>query len=73
MQGAVSSDRAIVIAFLATVLLAGINAVAVRLSNAELAPFWGAALRFGCATAIFAVIALLAFLALRAFFPTSAI
>lgn len=39
-------------AFLATVVLLGVNFVAVRFSNAELPPFWGAALRFIIATAI---------------------
>jgi hypothetical protein len=33
------SDRRTLAAFLAVVLLAGLNPVAVRLSNAELAPF----------------------------------
>jgi drug/metabolite transporter (DMT)-like permease len=57
MQHAAASDRATIAAFLATVLFAGVNAVAVRFSNAELAPFWGAALRFGSATLIFAALA----------------
>jgi drug/metabolite transporter (DMT)-like permease len=40
------------------VVLAGSNSVAIRFSVAELAPFWGAALRFGPAALLFALIAL---------------
>jgi drug/metabolite transporter (DMT)-like permease len=40
------------IAFAAIVVLGGLNAVAVRFSNEELAPFWGASLRFGAAAAL---------------------
>jgi drug/metabolite transporter (DMT)-like permease len=46
------------IAFLALVLIGGSNAVAVRFSNLELPPFWGAASRFLAAAAIFWVILL---------------
>lgn len=49
-----------VAAFLAIVLLGGGNAVAIRFSNEELAPFWGATLRFGIAA-----IVLLAIVGLR--------
>lgn len=45
-------DRRIVLAFAAVVLLAGSNIVAVRLSNRELDPFWGAGLRFSGASVI---------------------
>ena len=45
-------DRRIVLAFAAVVLLAGSNIVAVRLSNRELDPFWGAGVRFVGAAAI---------------------
>src|SRR5439155_20011826 len=45
-------DRATLVAFLVCALLAGGNAVAVRFSNHELAPLWGATLRFAIATAI---------------------
>ena len=45
-------------AFGLAVLLGGANFVAVRISNQELAPFWGAGLRFGLAAALFVVIAL---------------
>lgn len=47
------TERGTVLAFLGLVLFAGVNAVAVRASNAELAPFWGAAVRFAAAAAIF--------------------
>lgn len=50
-------------AFSVAVLLGAANFVAVRLSNQELAPFWGAALRFGLAAALFVIFAL--FLRLR--------
>ena len=40
------ADRATLAAFLGTVVLAGLNFVAVRFSNRELPPFEGAALRF---------------------------
>lgn len=46
-------------AFSVAVLLGAANFVAVRLSNQELAPFWGAALRFGLAAALFVIIALI--------------
>ena len=52
-------DRATLAAFLAIVVFLGVNFVAVRFSNRELQPFWGAALRFGIASAI--LFALLAF------------
>src|SRR5438105_1835591 len=39
-------------AFLSVVLLGGLNGVAVRFSNRELAPFWGATLRFGIAAIV---------------------
>ena len=46
-------------AFSVAVLLGAANFVAVRLSNQELAPFWGAALRFGLAAALFVIFALI--------------
>jgi len=42
-------DRVTVAAFVASVLLAGGNAIGVKLTVAELPPFWGATLRFGLA------------------------
>lgn len=49
-------DALTLLAFLAVVILGGSNAVAVRFSNFELPPFWGAALRFMAAALIFWVI-----------------
>lgn len=43
-------DRLTWLAFAILVLLGGGNGVAIRFSNRELAPFWGAALRFGIAS-----------------------
>lgn len=58
-------DRVAFAAFLVGALLAGGNAVGVRFSNRELAPLWGAALRFTLAAALLlAVVA-----ALRLPFP----
>ena len=45
-------DRATIVAFLGIVALGGLNAVAVRFSNRELAPLWGATLRFGIASLV---------------------
>jgi drug/metabolite transporter (DMT)-like permease len=45
-------DRVALAAFLATSVLAGGNAVGVRFSNRELAPLWGAGLRFFLAAAV---------------------
>ncbi|MFJ5696040.1 DMT family transporter [Arthrobacter sp. NPDC093125] len=50
--------RLALVAFSVAVVLGGANFVAVRLSNQELAPFWGAGLRFGLAAMLFVVIAL---------------
>jgi drug/metabolite transporter (DMT)-like permease len=47
-----SLDRATLLAFLGLVLFAGANAVGVRVTVAELPPFWGATIRFGLAGAI---------------------
>jgi drug/metabolite transporter (DMT)-like permease len=49
-------DRAAVGAFVVGSILAGGNGVGVRYSNRELDPFWGAALRFAIAAALFAAI-----------------
>jgi drug/metabolite transporter (DMT)-like permease len=48
-----------VLAFVTIVVLLGVNFVAVRFSNAELPPFWGAALRFTIASFILFMIVLL--------------
>jgi drug/metabolite transporter (DMT)-like permease len=45
-------DRRILLAFAGVVLLAGSNIVAVRFSNRELDPFWGAGIRFLAASLI---------------------
>lgn len=41
------------LAFVGAVLIGGLNFVAVRYSNLELPPFWGAALRFAAASILF--------------------
>lgn len=46
-------DRLTLAAFFLVVLLGGSNSVAIRFSNQELAPFWGATLRFVFTAAIF--------------------
>jgi O-acetylserine/cysteine efflux transporter len=51
-----SADRATVAAFLAIVILGGANAVGVRVSNLELAPLWGATLRFAVAAVVLIVV-----------------
>jgi drug/metabolite transporter (DMT)-like permease len=48
----VNAERTALIAFLAMSVLAGGNAVAIRFSNRELDPFWGASLRFALAAAL---------------------
>ena len=55
-SNAAGRDALTLLAFLAVVILGGSNAVAVRFSNFELPPFWGAALRFMAAALIFWVI-----------------
>ena len=45
-------------AFLVASVIGGANFLAVRLSNRELDPFWGATLRFGLAAVLFTIIAL---------------
>jgi len=45
-----TNARLTLAAFVAVVLILGTNFVAVRFSNKELAPFWGAGLRFGGAS-----------------------
>jgi hypothetical protein len=42
-------ERVALAAFLTTSVLAGGNAVSIRFSNRELAPLWGAGLRFSLA------------------------
>jgi drug/metabolite transporter (DMT)-like permease len=51
-------DRTTLIAFIFFVILGGSNAVAVRISNFELPPFWGASMRFAAAAVIFWLVVL---------------
>ena len=52
-----SPDAFTITAFAVAVTLGGANFLAVRFSNRELDPFWGAGLRFSLAAALFVVIA----------------
>ncbi len=53
-----SNDRLTLLAFIASILFGGMNAIGVRFSVRELAPFWGAAIRFAPASLLlFAVMA----------------
>lgn len=58
-------ERVVLAAFVVEAVLAGGNAVAIRFSNRELAPLWGAGLRFALAAVL--IVALMA--ALRLPFP----
>jgi drug/metabolite transporter (DMT)-like permease len=49
-------DRTTLGIFAAVVVFGGLNAVAVRYSNHELAPFWGAAIRFAAAAALLSAV-----------------
>ncbi|MBA3347062.1 MAG: DMT family transporter [Actinobacteria bacterium] len=49
-------DRLALAAFMGAVVVGGSNFVAVRFSNRELDPLWGATLRFGLAAAVFGVL-----------------
>lgn len=49
-------DRGTLIAFVLLVLIGGSNTVAIRFSNLELPPFWGAGIRFAMAALIFWII-----------------
>ncbi|MGH2483801.1 MAG: DMT family transporter [Candidatus Limnocylindria bacterium] len=51
-------DRATLLAFVGVVLFGGANAVAVKLTVVELAPFWGAGVRFVAAGALMMLIVL---------------
>lgn len=52
-------EVSVLLAFILAIFLAGANAVAVRFTVAELAPFWGATIRFAAAAAIFSIIVLI--------------
>lgn len=54
----VEAERATLAAFAGAVLLGGANFVAVRLSNRELEPLWGAGGRFAVAAAVFGLLVL---------------
>jgi drug/metabolite transporter (DMT)-like permease len=54
--GAATGERLVAAAFFTGALLAGGNAVAIRFSNRELAPLWGAGLRFALAALVFLVV-----------------
>jgi drug/metabolite transporter (DMT)-like permease len=50
---AASSNRSLtLVVFVVTAVMAGGNAVAIKISNVELAPFWGAAVRFLAASVL---------------------
>jgi len=51
-------SRTVLLVFLLAIMLGGGNAVAIRFALRELPPFWGAALRFGGATLILWLVAL---------------
>ena len=48
-----SPDRLTILAFFFTALFGGGNSVAIRFSNVELGPFWGASIRFAASALIF--------------------
>lgn len=56
MQTSARPDRAALVAFGVLVILVGTNIVAIRFGNRELAPFWGAGIRFALAALVFAAI-----------------
>ena len=58
-----SDERTALAAFFAMSILAGGNAVAIRFSNRELDPLWGACLRFALAALL--LVALMAILRVR--------
>jgi len=54
-----SSERLALFAFFLTAVLGGGNSVAVRFSNVELAPYWGATIRLGASALLFWLIVFL--------------
>jgi drug/metabolite transporter (DMT)-like permease len=58
-RAALRPDRATLAGFVLLVCIGGGNAVAVRFSNLELPPFWGAGLRFAMAAPLFWILATL--------------
>ena len=59
-RDAARSDQLTLVAFAGTIFCGGSNAVAIRLGNLELAPFWGATLRFGLASLVLIVVLIIA-------------
>jgi drug/metabolite transporter (DMT)-like permease len=53
---ATHGERTALVSFLASAILAGGNAVCIRFTNRELAPLWGAGLRFALAAALLAAV-----------------
>lgn len=51
-------ERLVLVAFVAEAVMAGGNAVAIRFSNRELAPLWGASLRFALAAIVIVIVML---------------
>lgn len=51
-----AGERAVLVAFGAAAVLAGGNAVAIRFSNRELEPLWGASVRFALAAVVLAAV-----------------
>jgi len=62
----IPADRRVLAAFLGVVLIGGVNAIAVKVTVGELAPLWGASVRFIVAGAIMAGIVIVG----RRGFPT---
>ncbi len=58
LRGGSRPDSATLLAFGGVVLLGGTNAIAVKLTVQELAPFWGATMRFAAAGALMLLLAL---------------
>jgi drug/metabolite transporter (DMT)-like permease len=54
-----ASNHPVVVAFLLIILFTGFNAIAVKFSEAEMPPFFGAAIRFGVAAILLILIMLL--------------
>jgi drug/metabolite transporter (DMT)-like permease len=63
-SGATQANIGTLIAFVLLVFVGGNNAVAVRFSNLELPPFWGAGIRFAAAALIFWIVVLVRRIAL---------
>jgi len=53
LNKSLTPDRTTITIFFLTALLGGGNSVAIRFSNAELAPYWGASIRFAASSLLF--------------------